>query len=73
MRPVVNLQEQSVGFVLSCPGCGERLSLRTDGPGQHWTPAGDLDAGTLTLTPSIHHAPGCGWHGYLQNGTFIPL
>ena len=73
MRPVVNMQEQPVGYVLSCPGRGERLSLRTDGPGPHWTATGDLDAGSLTLTPSIHHVQGCGWHGYLQDGTFIPL
>jgi len=73
MRPVVDVQERLVGFVLACPGCGERLSLRTVGPEAHWEATGDLDAGTLSLTPSIHHEEGYGWHGWLRDGLLAPI
>ncbi len=76
MIPVVRLVDGVKipwGYTVFCPGCAERLSLQTSEPGPRWTASGDLDAGTLTLTPSIHHQQGCGWHGHLVDGTFIPV
>ncbi|GGR39772.1 DUF6527 family protein [Deinococcus ruber] len=76
MTPYIQMIDGALlpgGFTLFCPGCAERVSLPTAGPGPHWAATGDLDAGTLTLTPSIWHSNGCGWHGYLTNGVFSPV
>lgn len=80
----VGARQEHAGYILACPGCGLALSVttnprttvRTDAAS--WQESGDLDAGTLTLTPSLWHqgpqnratANGCGWHGWLQDGVF---
>ena len=72
------------GYILTCPGCGQQsgLALHPRDPGvPRWTvTAGDPSkAEGLTLSPSIHHrqtahplTTGCGWHGYLREGRFVP-
>lgn len=77
-QPLVNSEREPAGFIFACPGCGSQLHLpvgpRAGGPS--WTvTAGDPRTGVgLSLSPSIHHAAphGCGWHGYLSNGNFVP-
>lgn len=66
-------------YGFGCPGCGARSILHLGvGPAGHtWhVTAGDAaDPSRVTLRASILHAPahgGCGWHGYLTNGTFAP-
>ena len=72
------------GYILTCPGCGQQsgLFLHPRDPGvPRWTvTSGDPSkAEGLTLSPSIHHqkttnplTSGCGWHGYLREGRFVP-
>lgn len=67
------------GYGFACPGCGSRsfLALSTENPEPRWSvTAGDAaHPSTVTLSPSIFHAVergGCGWHGYLRGGVFVP-
>jgi hypothetical protein len=67
------------GYAFACPGCGSRgyLALSDLNPGPCWTvAAGDIALPTtVTLTPSILDTierGGCGWHGYLRGGRFVP-
>lgn len=67
------------GYAYACAGCGGRswLAIREDDPGPRWVvTAGDWRRPeTVSLSPSIFHAPthgGCGWHGYLICGIFEP-
>lgn len=67
------------GYGYACAGCGSRsyLAISDNNPGPRWTvAAGDAaHPEGVTLSPSIHHSRergGCGWHGYLRNGRFVP-
>jgi hypothetical protein len=64
------------GYAFRCPGCGEEdyLALGEENPGPRWSvTAGDVnDPATVSLTPSILHRGGCGWHGYFTAGGFVP-
>ncbi|MBP0022199.1 MAG: hypothetical protein J7647_32165 [Cyanobacteria bacterium SBLK] len=59
------------GLLYCCPGCGEKSYLNTSDPQlpPYWARSGDLQ--NLTLSPSIYHKHGCGWHGWLRNGEFV--
>ena len=65
-------------LAIACPGCGRRSSLPlVPGYQSRWTvTAGNVrDPSSLTLAPSIFHRVedgGCGWHGYLTQGVFVP-
>lgn len=60
-------------LLIKCPGCGEAsaLPLMTE-PNPHSHPQWSWDGNREfpTLSPSIHHQQGCGWHGHLRNGVF---
>lgn len=63
------------GMVMCCPGCGVMNALpfhpRPDPPAWNW----NGDRINPTLTPSVLHTKekgGCGWHGYLTNGEWVP-
>lgn len=67
------------GYGFACPGCGGTsfLALSGENPEPRWTVTeGDVarpDA--VTLSPSILHdraRGGCGWHGHLVRGRFVP-
>ena len=67
------------GYGFACPGCGERsfLALSGENPEPRWTVTeGDVARPeTVTLAPSILHERargGCGWHGFLAAGNFVP-
>lgn len=68
------------GYLFACPGCGQHsgLYLHPPDPGTpRWRVIGGAAerAEGLTLAPSIHHTAergGCGWHGFLTNGVFVP-
>jgi len=67
------------GYGFACPGCGQRsfLALGAENPSPRWSvAAGDVrDPSTVTLSPSIFHTKergGCGWHGWLRAGSFVP-
>jgi hypothetical protein len=62
------------GYALYCPGCGSEAWIPTDPatPEISWAESGDLDAGTLTLTPSLAMRC-CNWHGWLRDGVFTPV
>ena len=57
------------GYVRVC-SCGDRTP--------RWEMSGDLDAGTLTLAPSIlctvgrTGLPECGFHGFVRDGKWVP-
>lgn len=60
-------------MLAKCPGCGEASALPLypwEGRSrwQHWEFDGNRER--PTLSPSVHHADGCGWHGYLRNGVW---
>jgi len=65
--------ELQKGYIIFCPGCARELWIATSGPGSHWEESGDLDAGTLSITPSIWHHDDCEWHGFLRDGIFRPV
>lgn len=64
------------GLAMRCPGCGSEsyLALNAQQPQPRWTvEAGDPRTGVgLTLSPSVYHLHGCGWHGWVRNGTWEP-
>lgn len=70
---ITDTGEAQKGYIIFCPGCARELWIATTGPGAHWNESGDLDAGTLSITPSIWHHDDCEWHGHLVNGQFIPI
>lgn len=54
-------------YIYVCPcSCGN--VYRAAG----WSEKGSLEAGTLTLTPSLDHSRSgrCQWHGFLTGGVF---
>lgn len=69
-----------VGYVYACVGCGSLSGIHLRGrvgEGPRWrVESGDPGRpSSLTLAPSILHDPakgGCGWHGYLRGGVFVP-
>jgi hypothetical protein len=69
-----------VGYVYACVGCGSISGLHLHGrvgEGPRWrVESGDPGRpSSLTLAPSILHDPakgGCGWHGWLREGHFVP-
>jgi hypothetical protein len=71
-------ERRGVGVMCNCPcGCDQRLYVPfrnplDDGPSYDpdrpaWDRTGDTFE-TLTLTPSIRRAHGCGWHGFITGG-----
>ena len=40
-------------------------------PACAWTPQGDLDFATLTVTPSLDGSAGGLWHGHITNGQIV--
>ena len=69
----------TTAYGFGCPGCGSTCILHLGtGPENHtWqVTAGDASKPEgVTLSPSILHTPqhgGCGWHGYLKGGVFVP-
>lgn len=64
------------GYAYRCVGCGQEamLPLAPQENRPAWTvTAGDPRTGAgLSLSPSIWHRDGCGWHGYLTAGRFSP-
>lgn len=68
-RPVV------AGYMMRCPGCGQESALPIASAGHAgWAvTAGDVRTGAgLTLSPSVWHRAGCGWHGYVRDGRWVP-
>lgn len=62
------------GYTIACPDCTTLLAINTAlcDIGQKdafWIESGSLEAGTLSLSPSIV-CRACGWHGYLRNNLF---
>lgn len=75
------LERLANGYMMACPGCAAQLVVPVAFPGRAApSPAYTIAAGDpetlagLTLSPSVWHpAPaGCGWHGYLRGGVFVP-
>lgn len=67
------------GYGFACPGCGSKsfLALSGENPEPRWTVVGGDVARpeSVSLTPSILHdraKGGCGYHGYLTAGSFVP-
>jgi hypothetical protein len=67
------------GYSYACPGCGERsfLALHGENPEPRWTVVEGHVARpeSVSLTPPILHERargGCGWHGHLTRGRFVP-
>lgn len=69
------------GYGMRCPGCGQEayLPLAPANPNDSPTTArwnvdaGDVRTGAgVTLSPSVWHRSGCGWHGWLRNGVWEP-
>jgi len=59
-----------ISFVCPC-GCSALLAVnfrRGINRGPVWDWDGNRDQ--PTVTPSIRHLDGCGWHGYLTKGEF---
>lgn len=76
---VLGADHDAGGYGFACPGCGSRsfLALGPENPHPRWTvTAGDASRPeTVTLSPSIFHTVergGCGWHGHLTRGVFVP-
>lgn len=65
-------------LAIRCPGCGRLSSLPLDSRerSDSWMHSGDLVTGAgLTLSPSVHHTVergGCGWHGWMRVGRWVP-
>lgn len=78
------LERLANGYMMACPGCATQLVVPVNFPGKppntapaYTVTAGDPDTlAGLTLSPSIHHPAshpgGCGWHGWLREGRFVP-
>lgn len=63
-------ENKPIGLHFKCPGCGSVIGIEIGLPGEH--PKWEIDFATLTASPSILHdrtKGGCGWHGYLKNGS----
>lgn len=72
-----------IGMYCDCPcGCKAIVGVMFENPldgfpawgtGGHWQRTGDT-FDTLTLHPSILNSTpgGCGWHGWLKSGEFVP-
>lgn len=68
---IENVEHDVRGFGIKCVGCGHESYLPIVHPeesviGPHWY--WDQNVESPTLSPSIYHKVGCGWHGYLRNG-----
>jgi hypothetical protein len=71
------------GYDICCPGCRRVHAWTTalnclpkpcphEGKGSCWQWTGSAEEGTLTASPSLYSVKekgGCGWHGFLANGT----
>lgn len=51
-----------------CPGCGLRTGLRLYGPNHPFWVLDSKPGEPISISPSVHHSGGCGWHGFLKNG-----
>lgn len=68
------------GYVMRCPGCDAQSALPLYPETEHdrgrprWrVEAGDPRTGVgLTLSPSVYHLHGCGWHGWVRSGVWEP-
>lgn len=63
------------GMVICCPGCGVMTALpfNPHEPLPNWRWNGDRI--NPSLSQNILHSNakgGCGWHGHLTNGDFVP-
>jgi hypothetical protein len=59
---------QTERIFITCPSCGQRNALPMPPFTFTW------NAETFTIGPASISlpAPGCGWHGYMRNGEWIP-
>ena len=68
---------RSVALLIICPGCTAPtfLCFEASHADHHPVWAWDGDVERPTLLPAIHHRAdhgGCGWHGHLTRGFFVP-
>lgn len=72
---------QADGVSFTCPQCDSGHTIIcwfigrvpqhvSPGPGR-WQPAGEC-IDDLSLRPSVHVGPSCGWHGWIKNGIAEP-
>lgn len=69
-----NVEAGVQGFGIKCAGCGHESYLTVDGESHGWKWDGNREH--PTLTPSVFHTKekgGCGWHGYLRSGEWVPV
>lgn len=59
------------GYAYSCPGCNERDWLELGDGGWRVVSGDPKLPKTVSLVPSVLHR-GCGWHGYLTGGRWVP-
>lgn len=57
--------------LMKCPGCGQESCCPERQGDNH--PSWTMDKATHTWQPSVHHKAGCGWHGHLVNGQWVPV
>lgn len=58
-RDCPTVSQERLGETVSCSGC--------------WTWTGSPEDDTLTGSPSLHVAFGCGWHGWMRNGVMVSV
>ncbi|MEO8602671.1 MAG: DUF6527 family protein, partial [bacterium] len=79
MEPIEDRNGVVVGFGIRCAGCRSASFLALepyDCPPMWRLVSGDpRKPETVTLSPSVFHTKergGCGWHGYLRAGVWVP-
>lgn len=56
--------------LIKCPGCASESACEERNGANH--PSWVMDRRSNTWQPSVHHAAGCGWHGWLKDGAWEP-